>query len=153
MNNTINKKWYVLKVRPRHEKAIAGRLSNRYEIFLPLLIRKSQWTDRVKTIETPLFPGYMFINLDIKLKHYILEENGVSAFVQFGQKPAILRKHEIDAIKIMLENAETLKVDDAYSFSEGEEVIVVKGVFAGVKGKVKMLKNRSRLFVLIEQIG
>jgi len=153
MTDTDNKKWYVLKVRPRYEKAIAERLSHKYEIFLPLIKRESQWSDRIKIIESPLFSGYMFIKTDIKMMHFILEENGVSAFVQFGATPAVIRDREIDAIRLLAKNNDTLKVDEGYAFSKGEEVLVKKGVFAGIRGRVNMIKNRSRLFVLIEQLG
>lgn len=146
-------KWYVLKVQSRHEKAVSERLSQKYEVYIPLYKKKSQWSDRVKIIDTPLFPGYIFIKTDISEKYYILEEKGVISFVEFGRSPAIIHENEITAIRIMLENPQSIKIDDTYSFNEGQKVKVIKGVFSGVTGKIKMLKNKLRIFVLIEQLG
>ena len=149
----INAKWYVLRVRPRHEKAIAQRLSEKYEVFLPLYLRISQWSDRVKKIETPLFSGYLFIHININQKYYVLEEQGVSSFVQFAGKPAIIHDSELMAIRLMLENVASLKVTDGYSYKKGESVKITQGVFAGAEGKVELTKNKARLFVAIEQLG
>jgi transcription antitermination factor NusG len=153
LNDTSENRWYVLRVRPRHEKVVAERLSDKYETFLPLLKRYNQWSDRVKLVETPLFSGYLFVKTSIKNKYYILEEQGISSFVQFGDKPAIIHDNEILAIKLMLEQPETLKINDGYAFSKGESIQVNRGVFAGIKGSVINTKNKSRLFVTIEQLG
>jgi transcription antitermination factor NusG len=148
-----NIKWYVLRVRPRHEKAIAQRLAEKYEVFLPLYTKISQWSDRIKKIETPLFSGYLFIHTHINQKFFILEEQGVSSFVQFAGKPAILHECEINAIQLMLEHAAILKVEDGYTFTKGESIKITRGVFAGVIGSVENIKNKTRLFVKIEQLG
>jgi transcription antitermination factor NusG len=152
MNENTNK-WYVLRVQSRHEKAVAERLSQKYEVFLPLYKKKSQWSDRVKIIDTPLFPGYLFIKTEISNKYFILETQGVGSFVEFGKFPAVIHENEIEAIKIMLENPQSIRIDDTYSFNEGEKVKVIKGVFNGVTGRIQKLKNKLRIFVQIEQLG
>ena len=153
MNNTIENKWYVLRVRPRHEKAIAERLSDKYEIYLPLIVKYNKWSDRIKKIETPLFSGYLFIKTSIKMKYYILEEQGVSSFVQFTNRPAIIRDQEIKAIQLMLAQPSNLEINDGYAFSKGEIIKINRGIFAGIEGRVVNIKNRSRLYVAIEQLG
>src|SRR6266446_4384964 len=53
--------WYALHVRTRFEKVVARNLRGKgYEEFLPLYSRTNRWSDRVKEIELPLFPGYVF---------------------------------------------------------------------------------------------
>jgi len=158
MNNNINAisselKWYVIRVRPRHEKAVAERLSEKYEVFLPLILDIRKWSDRVKKIEIPLFPGYLFIKTNIKMKFFILEDKAVSHFVQFGKQHAVIREMEILAIRKMLNDPASLKVEDGYAFEKGEHVMVSRGVFAGVEGKILKIKNKNRLFVAIEQLG
>ncbi|MEA2077118.1 MAG: UpxY family transcription antiterminator [Candidatus Marinimicrobia bacterium] len=151
--NDNDKKWYVLRVRPRHEKVVAERLSENYEIFLPLLKKINKWSDRVKCIEIPLFSGYLFIKTAINMRYYILEEQGVSAFVQFGNKPAIIRDEEIQTILLMLKNSESLKVENGFKFTQGDAVRITRGVFAGIEGKVLKNKNQIRLYISIEQLG
>jgi transcription antitermination factor NusG len=145
--------WYVLRVRPRHEKAVAERLSEKYEVYLPLVLDRRKWSDRIKTIEVPLFSGYLFIKTHIKMKFFILEDKAVGHFVQFGNSPAVIHDKEIFAIQKMLSDPASLKVEDGYAFEKGERVLVSRGVFAGVEGKVLNIKNKNRLYVAIEQLG
>ncbi len=151
MDNDL--KWYVLRVRPRHEKTVAERLSERFEVFLPLISQRRKWSDRMKTIDVPLFSGYLFIKTAAKMKYVILEEQGAGGFVQFGAKPAEIRESEIEAIRKFLLYPETLTVEDGYRFTRGDLIRITRGVFAGVEGKVIQQKNKYRLFITIEQLG
>lgn len=149
----MDKKWYVLKVRSRYEKAVAEEMAKQYEIFLPLIKKRRKWSDRIKIIDAPLFPGYLFVFTDIKQKFYILEIKGVSGFIRFGEKEASIHEKELKALEIMLKEPQSLEVQDTHHFNEGENVKVINGVFAGLTGKVRSLKNKCRLYILIEQLG
>lgn len=145
--------WYVLRVRQRHEKAAAERLSKEYEIYLPLIEQRRKWSDRMKTVEMPLFSGYLFIRTDIRMKYFILADPAISSFVHFGNKDAVIREAQIEAIRRMLEQPATLKVEEGFVFEKGENVTVLRGAFAGLQGQVQQMKNKTRLYILIEPLG
>lgn len=145
--------WYVLRVRPHHEKAAAERLSEKYETYLPLITQRRKWSDRFKNVETPLFSGYLFIRTDIRMKYYILADPAVSHFVRFGNKDAVIREVQINAIRRMLEQPGTLKVEDGLHFEKGENVTVLRGAFVGLQGQVQQVRNKTRLYILIEPLG
>ncbi|MEK6603230.1 MAG: transcription termination/antitermination NusG family protein, partial [Nitrospirota bacterium] len=53
--------WYAVRTRSRHEKLVRDRLAGLgVEHLLPTVMRLSQWKDRKKEIEAPLFSGYCF---------------------------------------------------------------------------------------------
>src|SRR5215472_12673610 len=53
--------WYALTVRHQHERPVDRVLcAGGIETFLPLFRARRRWSDRVKELETPLFPGYVF---------------------------------------------------------------------------------------------
>ena len=53
--------WYGLQTRPRHEKIVAQRLEERgVKTFLPLVTEVHRWSDRKKSVQTPLFSCYVF---------------------------------------------------------------------------------------------
>lgn len=145
--------WYVLRVRSRHEKAAAERLSKEYETYLPLIEQRRKWSDRMKTIQTPLFSGYLFIRTDIRMKYFILGDPAVSYFVCFGNKDAVIREEQINYIRRMLEEPATLKVEEGFHFEKGDNVTVLRGAFAGLQGQVQRVKNKTRLYILIEPLG
>src|SRR5436190_21112331 len=56
--------WFAVRVKSRHEKIVAGVARNKgFEQFLPLNRCHHRWSDRVKSVELPLFPGSLFCRL------------------------------------------------------------------------------------------
>jgi transcription antitermination factor NusG len=92
--------WYALTIAPRKEKATAQTLRIAgFEDFLPLCSSPRQWTDRIKRLETPLFPGYVFCRFDPQLRQKILKMPGVVSIVSFGKIPEPVDEGEIGALQ------------------------------------------------------
>ena len=59
--------WYALQVRSRKENYIASQIAGQgYECLLPTYRSIRKWSDRLKELEQPLFPGYLFCRFDIQ---------------------------------------------------------------------------------------
>src|SRR6202040_2303430 len=59
--------WFALRVRPNYEKPVAAALRGKgFQEFLPLVQSRRQWSDRVKVMDLPLFPGYLFCRLNLE---------------------------------------------------------------------------------------
>ena len=59
--------WYALQVWSRKETSVSIHLQSLgYEFFLPTYKCQRQWSDRVKELEQPLFPGYLFCRFDFQ---------------------------------------------------------------------------------------
>ena len=72
--------WYALHVKPRFEKYVTGQLSVKgYETFMPSYVSKRKWSDRVKTLSLPLFPGYVFCRFDLHTRLYNFRHRDYSA--------------------------------------------------------------------------
>src|SRR5438309_7600393 len=83
-----HEQWYALQLRTRFEKVVAMHLRGKgYEEYLPTFKSRRQWSDRVKEIELPLFPGYIFCKLDATNRLPVLVIPGVISVVSFGGSP------------------------------------------------------------------
>src|ERR1035438_1478320 len=92
--------WFALSVIPRKEKVTAQTLRTReYEDFLPLYSVRRKWSDRIKTVELPLFPGYVFCRFDPKVRLPILKIPTVMSIVGMGKQPEPIPHLEIDALQ------------------------------------------------------
>ena len=93
--------WYAIRIRSRAEISVAAILRGKgYEEFLPLYRSTRQWSDRQKTVELPLFPGYLFCRLDMNDRILpILSTPGVIAFAGAGRTPVAIPENEIAAIQ------------------------------------------------------
>lgn len=92
--------WFALTVAPRKEKTTAQLLrAAGLEDFLPLYTSKRRWSDRIKQIENPLFPGYVFCRFDPKVRRAVLKTPGVVSIVSFGRNPEPVDEAEIAALQ------------------------------------------------------
>src|SRR5215470_7185724 len=97
--------WYALHVRTRFEKVVARNLRGKgYEEFLPLYRRTNRWSDRVKEIELPLFPGYVFCRFNAQDRLPVLTVPGVNAVVGVGKHLLPIEESELNAIRAVLKS-------------------------------------------------
>ena len=140
--------WYALKVRPRFERSVVTHLQSRgYDPFLPSYAVKRQWSDRVKSIELPLFPGYVFCQFDINARFPIVTTPGVSFVGGIGRVPEPIAQTEIDSIRSVI--ASGLHYEPYPYLSAGQLVQVERGALTGLVGLITDLKSGSRLIISI----
>ena len=143
-----NEFWYALQVRPRSESVVAANLQNKgYELFLPTYKAKRPWSDRMKTVEMPLFSGYLFCQFDAQHRLPILQTPNVNLVVGIGRDPAPIDETEIEAIRRVV-NAGVVYAPHPY-VKVGQLVRVESGSLSGLVGLVTDLRNDSRLIISV----
>jgi transcription antitermination factor NusG len=138
--------WYAVYTRVNHEKRIADQLRDRrIEYFLPLYERERRWKDRRVKLQTPLFPGYVFVRITLCDRLRVLQTPGIVHLVGFAGHPAPLPQEDIQAIQSCL--SQGLQVGPHAYLCVGRRVKVERGPLQGLEGVIVRRKNRSR-FVL-----
>lgn len=140
--------WFALQIKPRHEKMAAWALHNKgYEKFLPLYRSQRRWSDRIKELDVPLFPGYVFCRFDPEDRLPVLTTLGVVAVVGMGKTPSAVAEGEIAALQaVVLSGAQATP----WPFLEvGQAVRIELGPLAGLEGILTDFKNRQRLVVSV----
>src|SRR5271170_463751 len=95
-------RWYAVSTQSRQEKVAANTLGALgITHFLPLQLRKRQWSDRIQAIDVPLFPGYLFVHIDpwSSVKIEVLKAPGVARFIGDRTGPLPIQDSEIDGIR------------------------------------------------------
>lgn len=144
-------RWYAVRTRSRHEKLVRDRLAGLgVEHLLPTVMRLSQWKDRKKEIEAPLFPGYCFARFRWPDHLAVQTVSGVVGLVGGGQRPEPIPDAEIDALKLLM--ASELPYDAHPYLREGMMVEVRRGPLEGVRGILLRKAKRHRLVISIHLI-
>jgi transcription antitermination factor NusG len=140
--------WYALHVRTRFEKVVARNLQAKgYQEYLPLYRRTSRWSDRVKQLELPLFPGYVFCRFNPSERMPILTVPGVNAVVGFGKVFIPVDETELNAVRTVIESG---KYCEPWPFLQvGQRVRVEHGSLTGTEGFVMLVKSTYRLVISI----
>jgi len=143
--------WYALRTRSRHEKLVRDRLAGQgIEQFLPTIKRLSQWKDRKKEIEVPLFSGYCFAWFAWQDRLPVQRVPGVVNIVGNGHGPEPIPDPEIEAIKTLM--ASSLRYDAHPYLMEGMPVEVIRGPLKGVTGILLRKAKPYRLVISIKLI-
>jgi transcriptional antiterminator NusG len=154
-DNTVSNepRWYALLCRSRHEKLVATALSNTgIANLLPTVSEVHYWSDRHKLVDTPLFPGYVFVQIakatGAQLR--VLKTSGVVRFVGNRQGPLAIPEQEISDVQTVLKQ----KVHcSPYPFLRlGQRVRICGGALDGIEGVLVGRDSDSKLVISIELI-
>jgi transcription antitermination factor NusG len=92
--------WFAILARTGREKNATMLLENSgYECYLPVIKFTRQWSDRLKEIELPMFPGYLFCRMNPHDRLPVLMTPGVMQIVGVGKTPIPVEEQEIAAIQ------------------------------------------------------
>jgi transcription antitermination factor NusG len=141
-------RWFALQVKPRSEKVVSTVARNKgFEEFLPLYQCRRRWSDRFKSVELPLFPGYVFCRLNPEYRFPLLTIPGVLNFVGIGRIPAPIDDLEIAAIQATLQSG---LLAEPYPFLDvGQRVRLEEGPLAGLEGFLVEVRKHQRIAVSV----
>jgi len=147
-------KWYAVQTYSCREKAVDKSLKSQgIHSFLPLIAERRKWSDRIKTIHVPLFPGYLFVHMDTQGEdcQKITYTHNVCRIVGDRTGPTAIPDHQITAISSLIQAKTPLEV--AQGLQKGHKVKVQSGPLQGVEGEFIRRGERSCLTIHITLLG
>jgi transcriptional antiterminator RfaH len=150
-----NNWWFCLRAQPKREHIAAAclRQNSDVEVFCPRVrFRKHTTRGPVWFVES-MFPGYLFARFDYPTIHRRVRQGpGVSGFVQFGNRVALLPDQLINEIKARLGKDELVEIEQG--LEPGQNVQITQGPFQGLEALVtRLIAAKDRVEILIEWMG
>lgn len=141
--------WYALMVKHQHERPLESALRHKgFEALAPFYQVRKRWSDRVKTIDLPLFPGYVFCRFPMADRLSVLDTPGISRVVSFNGAPAPVAGDEIEAIRAVI--TAKVPVRPWPHLKPGDRVRIERGSLQGIEGTLIREKEVLRLVIGIE---
>ena len=137
--------WYALYVKPRKEKIVEKLLTERlFETFSPSILERRRWSDRIKTSERTLVPGYVFcrFNPHSEERLPVLTVPGVNWIVGNGREAVPVPETEVDALRRAVQSCCPVTEHDYLAI--GDEVEILAGPLAGVRGILTQSLDRHQ---------
>ena len=143
-------RWFVAHAKPRREKKLAG-YCRRQGIAATLPCYKSAHKYRGKTVvfEKPLFPGYVFLQLEPRQKDSVRQNDHVAKLLEVFDQATLRRQLE----DILLALEADLEVRLAPSIGEGMRVRIKAGPLRGVEGWVEHRYGRATVLLRLDFIS
>jgi len=149
MDSTIQlDKWFALQVRTRWESSTESLLAGKgFETFLPKYEARVRRNGRLKDVEFPLFPGYVFCRFDQHDRLPILVTPGVISVVSRGRLPIPLEDSEVAAIQTIVHS--NLPAQPWPYLEIGERVRIEGEALSGLEGILISFRGRQRIVVSV----
>jgi transcription antitermination factor NusG len=144
-------RWYAVYTCANREKRVAEQFTERsIEHFLPLYETVRQWKDRRVRVQSPLFPGYIFVNHILRKRLQILSVSGVVRLVGFNSIAAALPPREIESLREGLRRP--VRAEPHPYLTTGERVQILRGPFEGFQGILQRRRGQLRVVLSIDLI-
>jgi len=140
--------WFAVQVKTTHEKRVTSQLGYRgYEWFLPLYTSRRRWSDRIKQVQLPLFPGYVFCRVAMSARVSILKTPSVMRIAGIGYTPTPIDDHEITAIQRVVKLG--FGVSPHPFLQVGHRVRIQSGSLDGLEGLITDVRRGDRLILSV----
>lgn len=142
--------WFAVHTRSRHEKQVDSFLKEkRIDSFLPLIKTPSRRKDRLKFIDLPLFPGYLFVNISPNNIYDVINTRGVTRIIGTDNlTPLPIPEKQVNDIKLLVNS--NIKLDPYKYLATGTRIRVKSGPLVGIEGILLEKKANYRVVVSVD---
>jgi transcription antitermination factor NusG len=145
--------WWVAKIKPRQEKAIASDfIKSNTEYYLPLVVKVTRRKDNNKPRKSvlPLFPGYISFCSAEKEVQNVYRTGRVVSVIPIKYQRRFME--ELTQIYQAIEHGVQLE-PVTMSYPVGTLVTVITGPLRGLNGIISRVQDSDRLFLSVTGLG
>lgn len=147
-------RWYVVFTKPRKEELVSFYLQReKIEVFSPKIREKTERGGRIVSVLNPLFPGYLFVSVDLTIEIFnkIQWTRGVRRILGNGDNPASIDNAVIEFLRGQTSRDGIIRLP--VRFKEGDKVRIKYGPFRDLIGIIKNpIPKDGRIKVLMDII-
>lgn len=118
-----------------------------FKICSAVTPQRRVWSDRIRLVDMPLFPGYIFACFAQASRVEVLKVPGAVGIVGFGSTDCPVEDEEMIALQTLLESGADLQRVPFMSI--GGRVRVRNGIFRDATGVLLQFKSGHRLVVSV----
>jgi len=148
--------WYVVQTHPNAEnKAMMHLARQRFATYLPRYLKRRRHARRIDVVAAPLFPRYLFVEIDITAQRWrsVYSTVGVSRLVGNGEFPVPVSERVVSLLKTRENTDGFIQLDGRPNFKLGDKVRVLEGAFCDCFGLYDGMSDRERVSILLDLLG
>jgi len=142
-----SRNWYVIQCKAKESFRAAENLENQgFEVFHPFIQVEKVRQGKLKLIDEPLFPYYLFIYLSDVADNWrpIRSTRGVLKLLSFGHQPVRVADELVDMLR------ERIAPQPEDYLKAGDRVLIEEGPFKGLNAIFQTKKGEERVILLLE---
>lgn len=153
---TTHADWFAVQTQPHAEQRAAMHLGRQgYGVFFPRYKKERRHARRKDVIEAPLFPGYIFVALDLAASRWrsVLSTFGVSRLVTAGNHPVPVPPQVMDNLQSRADANGLFSLSDEPVYHPGEALAITEGPFKDCVGLFAERDDQRRVILLLNLLG
>lgn len=147
--------WFAVNTLPHQERRAELNLRRQgVHVYLPHLRKTRRHARRVDQVFEPLFPGYLFVRLDVSASPWRMINGtfGVRRLVMQGGRPAPVADGFVEHLRAEADPDGALRPPRP-NVKPGDRVRVVHGALSDCVATVVRLNRRERVELLLNLLG
>jgi transcriptional antiterminator RfaH len=148
------RRWYVVQTHPRREAGVVLQLeAQHFRAFLPRMTRTVRHARKLRLVEAPVFPGYLFVSLDLGRDRWrsVNGTFGAVGLIMGDEFPSATPRGVVESLLAYADARGSCRFDR--DLVEGQRVKVLVGPFADAIGSLVRLDANERVRVLLDIMG
>src|SRR5262245_66635115 len=116
-------RWYVVRTHAHAEKKAALNLERQgYRVYLPRHLKQRRHARHVETVPAPLFPGYLFVAIDLigQRSRPVMSTFGVAQLLGRGDVPEAVAEGFVDSLRPSEDHTGFVRVPAPAPLGQGE---------------------------------
>lgn len=150
------RRWYVAQTHSHAEaKAISHLRRQGFEVYLPQYRKTRRHARRLERVRAPLFPGYLFVAIDIARERWraIRSTVGIRSLICDGEAPLAVPDGIVDDIRAREDRDGLVDIPAPPPFAPGETVRITDGPMRDQVGLFDCATDQDRVVVLLTLLG
>ena len=147
-------RWFAARTHPYRESFAHFNLQRMgFGAFSPRVRRTIRHARKLRNILAPLFPGYIFVILDLSRDRWrsVNGAIGVASLIMGAEQPIPVPRGVVEALIAGREGSGTVCLDQDLAI--GQRVRILSGPFAQTLCRLEQLDDRGRVKVLLDIMG
>jgi transcriptional antiterminator RfaH len=149
-----DERWYVVQTHARREVGVLMHLdAQRFRAFLPQMTRTVRHARKLRTARAAVFPGYLFVALDLKRDRWrsVNGTFGAAGLVMGVEYPLAVPRGVVEQLLGYADDSGLCRFDR--DLIPGQTVRVVVGPFTNAIGRLDRMDDNGRVRVLLDIMG
>ena len=149
-----NERWFLAHTQPKSEQRAELHLGAQgFRTYLPVIEKTVRHARKLKTVQAPLFPSYLFVILDLGRDRWLSVRSTIGVSRLFTTQDGRPVPVPMGIVESLIERSdENLTRLDA-GLTKGQCVRILSGPFADFVGTLARLDGAGRVQVLLEMMG
>lgn len=149
-----NERWFLAHTLPRSERRAQFHLNAQgFRTYAPWILKTVRHARQFRSGHAPLFPGYLFLILDLGRDRWscVRSTVGVASIICQDQRPLPVPTGIVEGLIAHTDAGNVTRLDTG--LATGGQVRILSGPFAQLVGKLERLDEAGRVRVLLDIMG